>query len=129
MLQETVYRTRQTQMKNNKHFLFSYGTLQLEQVQIENYRRLLTGVTDTLLRYKLGDLKITEASVISKSGKEFHPIAVKTDNNDDVIKGTIFEITDIELEATDKYEVSDYQRILETFSSDKEAWVYVSKQD
>ena len=114
---------------NNKHYLFSYGTLQLEKVQIENYGRLLEGQKDTLFGYKLDKLKITDAEVLKKSGKEFHPIAVKTSSPNDVIEGTIFEITEEELIETDKYEVSDYQRVLETFLSGKKAWVYIAKSD
>jgi hypothetical protein len=39
----------------------------------------------------------------------------------------ILEIIDTELAETDKYEVSDYQRILETFESRKKAWIYIAK--
>ncbi|WP_195715212.1 hypothetical protein [Ancylomarina sp. 16SWW S1-10-2] len=46
-------------MKDNKHLLFSYGTLQLEKVQIENYGHLLKGEKDSLLNYKLDKLEIT----------------------------------------------------------------------
>ena len=113
-------------MTKNKHFLFSYGTLQLAQVQIKNYGRLLTGKKDRLPSYKLEKLKITDREVIAKSGQEFHPIAIKTDSFNDFIKGTIFEITELELQETDKYEVNDYQRVLETFSSGQKAWVYIA---
>ncbi|QZE15324.1 gamma-glutamylcyclotransferase [Halosquirtibacter laminarini] len=116
-------------MENNKHRLFSYGTLQLDRVQIETYGRLLTGTKDILPGYKLDKLKITSQEVIEKSGKEYHPIAVKTGKKEDFIEGTIFEITQSELEETDKYEVSDYQRILAPFQSGTQAWVYVAHED
>ena len=114
-------------MKDTKHFLFSYGTLQLEKVQIETYGRLLKGKNDSLQNYKLDKVKITDEAVLQKSGKEFHPIAIKTESQNHCIEGTIFEITEAELAETDEYEVSDYQRILETFSSGKQAWVYIAK--
>ncbi len=116
-------------MNEKKHYLFSYGTLQLEKVQIENYGRLLIGQKDTLFGYKLDKLKITDIEVLKISDKEFHPIAVKTYSPNDVVEGTIFEITEEELIETDKYEVSDYKRVLETFASGKKAWVYVAKLD
>jgi gamma-glutamylcyclotransferase (GGCT)/AIG2-like uncharacterized protein YtfP len=116
-------------MNSKKHRLFSYGTLQLEKVQIENYGRLLEGKKDTLFGYKLDKLKITDTEVLKKSGKEFHPIAVKTGSPNDVVEGTIFEITESELIATDKYEVNDYQRVLETFVSGEKAWIYIAKSD
>ena len=115
-------------MKNNKHFLFSYGTLQLEKVQIETYDRILKGKKDSLPNYKIDKLKITNKEVLEKSGKEFHPIAIKTYSPKDLIEGTIFKISELELKETDKYEVSDYKRVLETFSSGQQAWVYVAKQ-
>lgn len=114
---------------NPKHYLFSYGTLQLAKVQLENYGRLLSGEKDSLKNYKLDKLQITDAEVLRKSGKEFHPIAVKTSSPNDRLEGTIFEITDEELLQTDKYEVSDYKRVLETFDSGKKAWVYVAKTE
>ena len=116
-------------MKTNTYPLFSYGTLQLEKVQIETYGRVLNGEKDSLPKYKLDKLKITDKSVIEKSGKEFHPIAIKTDSPNDIIEGTIFELTESELEETDKYEVSDYKRVQATFTSGRQAWVYVSKHE
>ncbi len=114
---------------NQKHYLFSYGTLQLANVQLETYGRLLSGEKDRLKYYKLDKLQITDAEVLRKSGKEFHPIAVKTNSPDDCMEGTVFEISDEELLQTDQYEVSDYKRVLETFDSGKQAWVYVAKTE
>lgn len=114
-------------MKEIMHLLFSYGTLQLEKVQIENYGRILKGERDKLKGYKIENLQITDAAVLSKSQLENHPIAVKSENDSDFIDGVIFEITETELAETDKYEVSQYHRILETFKSGKKAWVYVTK--
>lgn len=108
------------------HYLFSYGTLQLEQVQIKTYGRKLNGFKDVLEHYKIEQLEITDKDVLSKSEQQFHPIAVKTRNKFDYIEGLIFEISESELLETDKYEVSDYKRVLETFKSGKQAWVYVA---
>ena len=121
------YRNGKLQMKERIHLLFSYGTLQLEKVQIENYGRILKGERDRLIGYKIENLQITDSTVLSKSQLEYHPIAVKSTNNDDFIEGMIFQITDTELAETDKYEVSEYHRILETFESGKKAWIYVAK--
>ncbi|MFK7050205.1 MULTISPECIES: gamma-glutamylcyclotransferase family protein [Flavobacterium] len=113
-------------MKNTTHLLFSYGTLQLEKVQLENYGRLLVGTQDVLKGYKIENLQITDTDVLVKSDLEYHPIALKTGVETDCIKGIIYEISNIELEETDKYEVAEYHRILETFESGKKAWVYVA---
>ena len=55
-------------------------------------------------------------------------MAVHSGNETDVIKGMIFEITEEELQATDRYEVSDYIRVMEKFESGKEAWIYIGKK-
>ena len=107
------------------HYLFSYGTLQLEQVQKETYGRLLKGSPDILEEYKIEQLEITDKDVLAKSKQKFHPIAIRTNNKNDFIKGVIFEITEEELLQTDKYEVSDYKRVAETFKSGKIAWIYI----
>lgn len=110
------------------HFLFSYGTLQLDQVQLENYGRKLKGNKDLLKGYRIEDLEIADSEVIRKSGKHIHPVAVHSRNENDIIEGMIFEITEDELQATDKYEVSDYMRVIEKFESGKEAWIYIGKK-
>lgn len=113
---------------DKNHLLFSYGTLQLERVQIENYGRILTGKKDSLPGYLLDKLVITDQRVLERSGLDFHPIAIKTDSPNDLIEGTAFEITTSELEETDRYEVSDYKRVIKTLSSGRQAWVYVARQ-
>lgn len=113
----------------DKLFLFSYGTLQTTKVQIETYGRILKGQKDSLKNYKLRQLKITDKDVLNKSSIEYHPIAIKTNSSNDLVEGTVFTISEAELEATDKYEVNDYKRILTTLSSGTEAWVYVAKNE
>ncbi len=108
-----------------KQLLFSYGTLQLEKVQIESFGRILKGVPDRLYNYKIGSLTITDLSVLEKSQTDTHPIAIKTNSVEDYIDGIVFEISNEELMQADKYEVDDYVRVLETFASGVSAWVYV----
>jgi len=110
-----------------KQLLFSYGTLQMEKVQLETYGRKLKGKPDKLIGYKLSNLRITDKSVIEKSGKDIHPVAINTGDRNDNIAGVIFEITEQELAETDKYEVSDYERVKETFESGRKAWVYAGR--
>lgn len=114
--------------KQKKHLLFSYGTLKLEGVQLHNYGRKLKGKEDSLLGYKLENLEIKDASVIENSKINIHPIAIKTANKNDKIKGVVFEITGEELRQTDKYEVSDYKRVLETTELGSKVSVYISKK-
>jgi len=114
-------------MKSKTELLFSYGTLQLNKVQFETYGRKLVGIKDKLISYRLSEVEIKSQEVILRSESKSHPIAVKTNNIDNVIEGHIYEITQKELEATDKYQVKHYIRILEKFQSGKKAWIYVAK--
>ena len=88
---------------------------------------MLKGKKDSLPFYKLAQLEITDKDVLAKSEQQFHPIAIKTKQATDSIECTIYEITEQELIETDKYEVSDYKRVLATFSSGQQAWIYVAK--
>ena len=114
-------------MNQKRHLLFSYGTLQQDNVQMATYGRYLNGHLDSLSGYRLDKIKIEDKAVILTSGKNYHPIAVKTELANDCIEGTIFELSETELQQTDHYEVDEYQRVLETFASFKQAWVYVNK--
>lgn len=105
--------------------LFSYGTLQFDQVQQETFGRLLKGEKDTLTGYALSEVRIRDEAVIVTSGKEFHPILKHTGNPDDKVEGTVFEITAEELAQADRYEVEEYVRVAAEFASGKTAWAYV----
>ena len=107
--------------------LFSYGTLQFKKVQKETYGRILNGKKDFLLGFKLGKVKITDPVVLNKSQEKFHPIAIPTQDSNKIIEGVVFEITTEELEATDKYEVSDYKRVKAQLKSGMNCWVYISR--
>ncbi|QBJ85906.1 gamma-glutamylcyclotransferase [Chryseobacterium gleum] len=108
-------------------YLFSYGTLQKEQVQIETFGRLLQGEKDTLSGYKLGMLEITDPEVLRKSGQKYHPVLQFSGNVDDQIEGVLFEVTEAEILQADEYEVDDYKRIETVFKSGKKGFIYVGK--
>jgi len=107
-------------------YLFSYGTLQKDKVQLETFGRLLQGSNDTLIGYKLSTVRITDDDVLSKSEQEYHLIAIPSEQETDAIDGIIFEITPEELLAADGYETDAYKREKLTFRSGRTAWVYVA---
>ena len=107
------------------NYLFSYGTLQLKQVQLNLFGKKLTGTSDILKGYKISTLKISNVKVIKSSGINTHPILEYTNNPNDQVKGTLFEISQAELKQADQYEVSDYQRQQVTFESGKTGFVYL----
>lgn len=105
--------------------LFSYGTLQQENVQKALFGRAFAGTPDTLPGYASRMLEIVDPDVLATSGERFHPVVNETDDPDDSVAGTVFAITPDELDAADRYEVSDYRRVSATLASGIEAWVYV----
>lgn len=104
--------------------LFSYGTLQQENVQLALFGRLLAGRADVLVGYRLGEIAISDPDVVAKSGKTHHPMLIQTDNPDDRVAGTVFELTEEELALADGYEVDDYVRVSARFASGETAWIY-----
>jgi hypothetical protein len=105
--------------------LFSYGTLQQDDVQISTFGRLLQGAPDALPGYRHAWLRITDPEVIRTSGSDMHPIVTPSDDPADRVLGRVFQITPEELAAADSYEVDDYRRVLVKLGSGAEAWVYV----
>jgi gamma-glutamylcyclotransferase (GGCT)/AIG2-like uncharacterized protein YtfP len=105
--------------------LFSYGTLQDKTVQMANFGRELTGHADSLPGYSASLIAIRDPAVVAMSGKTHHTIAQRSTNLADEVPGTVFEITAEELAAADRYEVSEYTRVLVTLKSGARAWVYV----
>lgn len=108
-------------------YLFSYGTLQKEQVQIETFGRILEGEKDILTGYKLSRVEITDPEVLRKSNQQFHPILEFSGNTEDEVEGILFQITDQEILQADEYEVEDYRRIETVFKSGKSGFIYVAK--
>jgi hypothetical protein len=104
--------------------LFSYGTLQLETVQLATFGRLLQGSLERLPGYVLVPLAITDAQVIATSGHTQHPIARHTGLPTDAVQGSVFLVTPDELALADHYEVAAYQRVAVTLASGLQAWVY-----
>jgi hypothetical protein len=109
-----------------KNLLFSYGTLQLESVQIASFGRKLNGFPAKIFGYKLKEVEITNPEVLLKSQQKFHPIAVQSKSSTDFVEGIAFELTEQELLQADEYEVDDYKRIEAELDSEQMAYIYVS---
>jgi Gamma-glutamyl cyclotransferase, AIG2-like len=113
---------------DRNELLFSYGTLQLESVQLSTFGRSLDGLPDTLPGFEQAMLKIEDPIVVATSGKTHHPIVNFTGRPSDQVPGVVFQITSAELVNADRYEVAAYERIGVTLQSGKQAWVYVDKR-
>src|SRR6266566_3860270 len=92
--------------------LFSYGTLQQEDVQISTLGRRLSGQKDALVAF-------------ARSVEETHANVKFTGNAEDLVPGMLFEVTDGELAKIDKYEIAFfYRRVATKLASGRQAWVY-----
>jgi len=105
--------------------LFSYGTLQQENVQRSTFGRVIQGQRDELVGFEQSSLTIEDPQVVATSGKTDHTIVRFNGRNDSRVTGTVFEITDEELANADRYEVAAYKRVTAMLASGKQAWVYV----
>jgi len=95
--------------------VFSYGTLQQENVQRATFGRLLDGQPDELVGFER-----------SLSADTHHANVTFTGSSASRVPGTVFEITEAELAAADRYEqVAAYRRMAVGLASGKQAWVYV----
>ena len=106
-------------------FLFSYGTLQLEAVQMATFGRRLAGTSDALRGFELVVLEIEDQTVVAISGKSQHTMAKFTGRASDVVSGMVFAVTPDEIQNADKYEVAAVKRVAVVLQSGVRAWAYV----
>lgn len=105
--------------------LFSYGTLQNAEVQLDTFGRLLEGEDDFLPGFTVDYAEIEDHRIIDLSGATVHPIVRSTGNALDKVHGIAVWVSEEELEAADEYEVALYRRISARLMSGRTAWVYV----
>jgi len=106
--------------------VFSYGTLQQEEVQLSTFGRILEGQRDELLGFEQSVVKIEDPELVTSSGKTHHANVTFNGRNESRVSGTVFELTDAELAAADQYErLAAYKRVATTLASGKRAWVYL----
>lgn len=107
--------------------LFSYGTLQQDEVQLSTFGRLLQGEPDELPLFEPSVVRIEDPQIVATTGNTHHANATYNGRDESRVKGTVFEITDAELAAADDYErLAAYKRIAARLVSGKEAWLYVA---
>lgn len=104
--------------------LFSYGSLQQENVQMSTFGRLLQGQVDALVGFEQSSITLDDPQVVALSGKSQHVIVKFNGREDSRVAGTVFEITDEELLRADRYECAPYQRVDAMLASGRQAWVY-----
>ncbi len=106
--------------------LFSYGTLQQENVQLSTFGRRLNGQSDELVGCEQSLVRIEDPQVAATLGKTHHANVKFNGNEDSRVSGMMFEITDAELAGVDEYEAALlYKRVAARLASGRQAWVYV----
>ena len=110
-------------------FIFSYGTLQNEKVQQALFGRTVPLLTDNLPGYKSIAIEITDSAFLSKGESPYQHTLVESGNSNDIIQGSVLEITREELLIIDSYEPANYKRIKVMLQSGKEAWIYVATEN
>jgi gamma-glutamylcyclotransferase (GGCT)/AIG2-like uncharacterized protein YtfP len=94
-------------------FLFAYGTLQQDDVQRATFGRPLQGQSDALVGFE-------------RTMARGHLTVTETGRPDDRVAGLVFDVTEADLAAADRYEErASFARITGMLASGKHAWVYV----
>jgi gamma-glutamylcyclotransferase (GGCT)/AIG2-like uncharacterized protein YtfP len=99
--------------------LFTYGSLQNDDIQEDLFGRTLQGTPETLVGYVVKEIQIEEEFGLVK-----YPIIVETHKPEDTISGIVYTITTKELHQTDLYEGLHYKRVEVHLQSDQKAWAY-----
>lgn len=108
------------------HLLFSYGTLQSRDVQLDTFGRVVEAEDDVLEGYTVDYAEIEDPRVVELSGLAVHPIVRATGSARDKVVGRVLRVSADEIDAADEYEVSLYRRIEVTLASGLTAWTYIS---
>jgi hypothetical protein len=109
--------------------LFSYGSLQHEEVQRATFNRVLSASPDELVGFALTQVRIADASRAAALGRTHHGNVVASRDAGSRVAGMLLEISESELAAADAYERQDgYVRVAAPLASGRPAWMYVHKQ-
>ena len=102
-------------------FLFSYGTLQKEEVQLKLFGRILKGSSDTLEDYTLFPVEIEDPEFLARGEDKLQKTLFPTGICGDFVEGTVFEVTEDELLVVDRYEPNNFIRMKVVLKSGKKA--------
>jgi hypothetical protein len=106
-------------------YLFSYGTLQKEAVQLEVVGRVLPGFADRLPFFDQSLLEVVDGGLAAAGQTVRYPLARYSGRHTDVVQGTAYPVTRADLRRTDEYEGAAYKRVASVLGSGVCAWVYV----
>lgn len=105
--------------------LFTYGTLQSAEVQLDTFGRLVARDDDVLPGFTVVQARIDDARAVELSGAAAHPVLRATGSDLDKVVGTVLWITEDELDAADEYEAALCRRVSVNLASGRAAWAYL----
>ncbi len=106
--------------------LFSYGTLQDEHVQRATFGRPLQGRRDEIVGFASTRVAVEDSDRPPRT--THYANAAFTGRSESRVSGIVFEITEAELAAADRYEQpASYVRVVAPLASGNQAWVYVHR--
>jgi hypothetical protein len=94
-------------------------------VQLRIFGRELVGEPDTLTKHRMIMSATSDDAFAAKTGARSHRNLESSGVTSDFVAGTVFAMTQDELERADSYEPGDYGRVLVTLRSGTTAWVYM----
>ena len=106
--------------------LFAYGTLQIPDIQLATFGRMLRGEKDEAVGCEREVITIPDPEVIAATGRAEH-LNLRFDVKPDArVPGTVLEVTEEELALSDSYEtIARYERRQVALASGRTAWAYV----
>jgi hypothetical protein len=106
--------------------LFSYGTLQRPDVQLDTFGRLVETEDDVLSGFTVDYAEIDDPRSADPPCPSVQPVVRPTGNALDKITGRVLHLTEDELDAADEYQLELYLRSQVRLASGRSAWVYVA---
>ena len=102
-------------------WLFSYGMLKEESVQLETFGRRLVAHADELVGFTRYEIPVDDPRYAEQEHFWIVRPVLRAESR---VTGVALEVTDAELAMADEYEPAEYKRIATTLASGREAWVY-----
>jgi len=106
--------------------LFTYGTLQIGDIQLATFGRLVRGERDEVVGYERQVITVDDPEVMAATGRSEHMNLRFSGNANARVAGTVLELTDAEIAEADRYEkLAQYERREVKLASGRTVWAYV----
>jgi len=110
--------------------LFAYGSLQIPDIQLATFGRLVRGEPDEAVGCERVLVTVDDPQAVRATGRNEHANLHFNGRPAVRVAGTVLELTDAELAEADGYEVlARYKRRELALASGRTAWAYVYAPD